>query len=237
MIVLAVDTSSEQGSLALARDDGWCETVALPGEWKSATLHAGMVRLLGRVDLKSGVLDGYAVANGPGTFTGLRIGLTAVKALAEVHGKPIVTISTLEVLAAAGRETLPTSFAGEIAALIDARRGQIFGALFRIESGAEGATLGPVIPDCVCPLKTFLARVRAADGGDVRVCATEWILFSNELTAAGWKETSRLTVAPMLAGTLARMGIERLKQGLGLTAEAAEANYVRASDAELFWKG
>src|SRR3990172_1829154 len=112
MNLLAVDTSSGPGSLALARDDGWCEMISLPGEWKSTTLHAEIARLLDRHSLKSRDLDGYAVANGPGTFTGLRIGLTAVKALAEVHGKPIVTISTLEVLAAAARSTLPASFMG-----------------------------------------------------------------------------------------------------------------------------
>lgn len=233
MNLLAVDTSSGQGSLALARDDGWCAVASLPGEWKSTTLHAEIARLLGRHGLKSRNLDGYAVANGPGTFTGLRIGLTAVKALAEVHGKPIITVSTLEVLAATGRDTLSAQFSGGLAALLDARRGQIFGALFR----TEGSALLPVIPDCVCPLKIFLERVRAASCKELRFCARELGMFADEISQAGWNELSHVAVSPDLAGTLARMGIERLKQGMGLTAEAAEANYVRPSDAELFWKG
>ena len=63
------------------------------------------------------------------------------------------------------------------------------------------------------------------------------VLISDALSETGWSETSRLAITPNMAGTLARIGIERLKQGTGLSANAAEANYVRPSDAELFWKG
>ena len=233
MNLLAVDTSSGQGSLALARDDGWCEVVPLTAEWKSTTLHAELARLLERHGLTSRDLDGYAVANGPGAFTGLRIGLAAVKALAEVHAKRIVTISTLQVVAAAGKELLPASFSGELAALLDARRGQVFGALFRV----EGPVLHQLIGDCVCPLRAFLERVRATGGADVRFCSTELDSFAVEIRSAGWSDQALLAVSPNLAGTLARIGIERLKQGRGLAAAAAEANYVRPSDAEIFWKG
>ena len=235
MMLLAVDTSSGnagQGSLALARDDGWCEAISLPGEWKSATLHRAIAALLDRHGLKTSHLDGYAVANGPGTFTGLRIGLTAVKALAELHSKPMVTISTLEVMATAARNTLPATFAGSLAVLFDARRGQIFGALFR--SATPG--LVPVIPDCVCSLKQFLDRVRAACS-ELYFCSTELQSFVDDIAAAGWSPASLLAVPPNLAATLARMGIDRLRQGGGVAPEAAEANYVRRSDAELFWKG
>ena len=233
MNLLAVDTSSGQGSLALARDDGWCEVVPLTAEWKSTTLHAELARLLERHGLTSRDLDGYAVANGPGAFTGLRIGLAAVKALAEVHAKRIVTISTLQVVAAAGKELLPASFSGELAALLDARRGQVFGALFRV----EGPVLHQLIGDCVCPLRAFLERVRATGGADVRFCSTELDSFAVEIRSAGWSDQALLAVSPNLAGTLARIGTERLKQGRGLAAAAAEANYVRPSDAEIFWKG
>ena len=233
MNLLAVDTSSGQGSLALARDDGWCEVVPLTAEWKSTTLHAELACLLERHGLTSRDLDGYAVANGPGAFTGLRIGLAAVKALAEVHAKRIVTISTLQVVAAAGKELLPASFSGELAALLDARRGQVFGALFRV----EGPVLHQLIGDCVCPLRAFLERVRATGGADVRFCSTELDSFAVEIRSAGWSDQALLAVSPNLAGTLARIGIERLKQGRGLAAAAAEANYVRPSDAEIFWKG
>jgi tRNA threonylcarbamoyladenosine biosynthesis protein TsaB len=233
MKLLAVDTCSGGGSLALARDDGWCEMLSLTGEWKSATLHSEMASLLDAQHLRTRDLDGYAVTNGPGTFTGLRIGLTAMKALAEVHRKPIVTISTLEVLAASARDTLPTSFSGGLAAILDARRGQIFGALFR----TRGLVLKPVIADCVCSLKKFLESVRGAGYGELRFCATDLAPYAGEIRGAGWDESTHLSVSRSLAGTLARMGLTRLQQGQGRDAAAAEANYVRPSDAEIFWKG
>lgn len=233
MNLLAVDTCSGPGSLALARDDGWCEMISLSGEWKSTTLHGEIVRLLEGQGLRSRDLDGYAVTNGPGTFTGLRIGLTAVKALAEVHSKPIVTISTLEVLAACARDTLPPSYAGTLASLLDARRGQIFGALFR----PKEAVLAPVLADRVCSLKVFLESVRQTGYEEVRFCAVDFNPFVGEIRAAGWNDATHLVVSPRLAGTLARMGLARIRLGQGLAAAAAKANYVRASDAEIFWKG
>jgi tRNA threonylcarbamoyladenosine biosynthesis protein TsaB len=207
--------------------------VQLPDAWRSATLHVEIAGLLCRNGLKTSQLDGYAVASGPGTFTGLRIGLTAVKALAEVHRKLVVPVSSLELLAVAARNTLPSSFSGSIAALLDARRGQIFGALFHV----QGSALVPLIPDCVCSLQQFLERVRASNPQDARFCATEPETFEEQLQASGWGGHGLLTISPALAGTLAQIGLERLRLGEGVSPEAAGANYVRPSDAELFWKG
>ena len=233
MILLAVDTCSEHGSLALARDDGWCEAVALPPEWKSTTLHHELARLLERHGIKTRDLAAYAVTSGPGAFTGLRIGLTMVKALAEVHGKPIYPVSTLEVVAAAAREQLPESYSGDLISLLDARRGQIFGAIYHAEGNGLRRTSG----ETVCALKSFLAQVQSSTSGSVSFCATEIDRFAEEILRAGWKEAALLQVSRDLAATLARMGLERGKAGPGVSAAAAEANYVRPSDAELFWKG
>jgi len=233
MILLAVETCSGQGSLALARDDGWCEPVGLPAEWKSETLHIALARLLEQHGLRSAALDGYAVASGPGPFTGLRIGLTAVKALAEVHQKPIVTISTLEVVAVAARRDLPDSFAGTLVPLLDARRGQVFGAMYRVEKNL----LRRLTVDSVGSLRAFLDHVHSSGSSGVRFCAPQIELFAAEIVRAGWTESSLLAVPSQLAATLARMGLERLKNGEGVSAAAAEANYVRSSDAEIFWKG
>jgi tRNA threonylcarbamoyladenosine biosynthesis protein TsaB len=233
MILLAVDTSSGDGSLALAREDGWREVAALPAAWKSATLHGELDRLLNRHGLKSRDLDAYAVASGPGAFTGLRIGLTAVKALAEVHGKPVVPVSTLEVVAAAARDSLPQTFSGELAPLLDARRGQVFAALY----GAEPDAVRAIAGESVGSLQSFLDRVRANSRGDLRFCGPEPALFSREIMAAGWNESFLISTPAALAGTLARIAFRRLKRGEGVPAAAAEANYVRRSDAEMFWKG
>ena len=233
MIVLAVDTSSGQGSLALAQEDAWCDVVELPPEWKSTTLHGEIARLLEQRGLHSREVGGYAVANGPGPFTGLRVGLTAVKGLAEAHGRPVLPVSTLEVLATAARSQLSPSYSGVLAPLLDARRGQVFGALF----AAEGEALRPLGEESVGSLASFLERVRASMPALVRFCATEREPFAQEIVKAGWSESFLLRVPPCLAGTLARMGLRRLKEGRGVPAEQVDANYVRPSDAELFWKG
>ncbi len=231
--MLAVDTSSGQGSLALAREDGGCESVELPAEWTSTALHGELQRLLQRHGIKSANLDGYAVANGPGPFTGLRVGLTAVKGLAEVHGKPMVLVSTLELLAEAAREQLSPSCDGMLAPLLDARRNQVFAALYETQEDK----LALVVEECVCALPLFLERVRAAAPASVRFCTTEPERFAGEIVRSGWDESALVKVAPNLAPTLARVGLRRLRQGLGVPAAQAAANYIRLSDAELFWKG
>jgi tRNA threonylcarbamoyl adenosine modification protein YeaZ len=233
MIVLAVDTSSGQGSLALANDDAWCDVVELSPEWKSTTLHDEIARLLEQRGLHSRDVGGYAVANGPGAFTGLRVGLTAVKGLAEVHGKPVVPLSTLMILAASAREHLPASFSGVLAPALDARRGQVFATLFAVEEEA----MRPLCEESVGSARSFLERVRVNAPAVVRFCATERELLVREIVAAGWSESFLLSVPPALAGTLARIGLRRLKEGQGIPAAQVDASYVRPSDAELFWKG
>jgi tRNA threonylcarbamoyladenosine biosynthesis protein TsaB len=232
MILLAIDTSYGPGSLALVRQEAR-EVVSLPPEWKSTTLHGELSQLLARHGLRTSEIDAYAVANGPGAFTGLRIGLTTAKALAEVHGKPILTISTLEVVAHAGRERLPARFSGHLAALLDARRGQVYASLYReLPQGLQ-----PVIGETVCALQRFLAHAKDVASGETLFCGPEIELFEAGITEAGWERASLITVASSLADTLASLAITRLKMGLGDLPAAAEANYVRPSDAEIFWKG
>jgi tRNA threonylcarbamoyladenosine biosynthesis protein TsaB len=235
MIVLAVDTSSGAGSLALASDGagGWLECVDLPDEWKSMTLHGELAAVLSRRGLKSADVDAYAVAGGPGSFTGLRIGLTAVKGLAEVHRKPILAVSTLELAAAAAQETLPASFRGALAPVLDARRGQVFAAIYR----TQNSTLSLSVPESVGPLSAFLDQARESFGRDIRFCGPEIDSFAAEICNAGWAGSSLVPLRPTVSPTLARIAIARLRLGEGQDAVAVDANYVRLSDAELFWKG
>ena len=286
MLVLAVDTCLEPGSLALLREGGpslaeaseggELETVPLPPGWRSTALHEEILRLLARHGWSTKDIAGYGVTTGPGSFTGVRLGLTAVKGLAEVHGKPIFPVSTLEVLAAAavanpgrdreravtnpsrdregavaddsdkwtatsdepklpaagslvtGHSSLVTAFAP----VLDARRGQIFGAVYQV----EGDEFRPLLEATVCALRTFLARIQAAGLQEVRFCGTDLAPFLPEIEQAGWAAGSAIPVSPHLAGVLAQIALRRLQKGLGVSVLAADANYVRASDAELFWK-
>src|ERR1035437_4985275 len=101
MLVFAVDTCTEESSIALASDGKPLSSVALPPGWRSASLHGEIAALLERHGVRTGDIDLYAVTNGPGSFTGVRLGLAAVKGMAEIHGKPVVPVSTLEAIAAA----------------------------------------------------------------------------------------------------------------------------------------
>ena len=235
MVLLAVDTSSGAGSLALARDgeNGWIECSSLPEEWKSTTLHTELQTLLSRRGLKTSDVDAYAVATGPGTFTGLRIGLTAVKGLAEVHQKPVIPVSTLELIAIAAQEGLPHAFAGSLAPLFDARRGQVFAALYQVNRDF----LSALVAESVGSLASFLEKVKASGASDVRFCTPDTDLFAHEIERAGWDAASVLAPPATPASLLACVGTKRLREGRGIEAVAVDANYVRASDAELFWKG
>ena len=281
MNVLAVDTCLEPGSLALISEDvpssgdgcaaGEPEVVALPPGWRSVALHEEIRQLLARHGLTTANIDLYAVTAGPGAFTGVRLGLTAVKGLAEVHDKPIIPVSTLEALASSavypsrdrkgagtgnnprgeatsGPDQEPTteslvtrhsSLVTVFAPVLDARRGQIFGAVYATEGpSGEGADFHALIPDSVCSLRSFLNQVKAAGltTETLKFCVTDEALLLPAIEEFGWTADSLVRVSPQLAGTVARMAAARFRQGKGIGALAADANYVRASDAELFWK-
>ena len=118
MLILSIDSSQPVGSVTLARADGdvaIIETVRAHGGKFSAQLIPTMKRLLEAHNIEKRHIDVIAAASGPGTFTGLRVGLAAVKALAEILQKPIVTVSVLEALASAdtAKERVAVSEAGK----------------------------------------------------------------------------------------------------------------------------
>src|SRR2546430_2702651 len=125
MLLLSADTSGKFGSIALARgsDGGDCdvmEVVPLAGGTFSAQLVPQIAALLGKHGLRKEDIGGLVVASGPGSFTGLRVGLAAIKALAEILGKPIAAVSLLEAMAR-------TSGAqGRVTSLLDAGRGEVY---------------------------------------------------------------------------------------------------------------
>lgn len=232
MIVLALDTSSAQGSLALLREGSAPEVVALPAGHHSATLHREIAQLLLRSNLQPSDITAYAVTTGPGPFTAVRVGLTAVKGLAAAHGKPVVAISTLEALATAALWTARLDLPVTMAPLLDAGRGQIFGAVYQSED--SGWRL--LLEETVCSVETFLRRIAEAPFHSLYFCGTEIERFASQIEKLGWGRSSLISVSPHLAGVLARLALERLQNGQGISDATVDANYVRPSDAELFWK-
>src|ERR1700724_2077752 len=131
MLILAIDTSTRAGSIALLRDRQVLAEISAREETPYSTrLFRDLDLLQFRAQFRMAQIDVFAVAAGPGSFTGLRVGLTAVKGWAEVHRKPIATISGLEAIAAQGN--INEEFVNPF---LDARRGHVFGSTYRRSLG------------------------------------------------------------------------------------------------------
>lgn len=147
MIVLAMDTSGPSLSVALLRDDvAVFECTQQNGLTHSDSLMPLVDAALAAAGLAPGDVDCFAVANGPGSFTGVRIGVTTAKALAHATGKSCVGVNALEALAAGA-----ALFAGVVCPMQDARAGQVYGAAF-----CGGVR---VLPDMAAKLEDYLARL------------------------------------------------------------------------------
>jgi tRNA threonylcarbamoyladenosine biosynthesis protein TsaB len=176
-------------------------------------------------------VDLLAVASGPGSFTGVRVGLTAVKAWAELFGLKVVGVSRLEVMA---RQV--TDASGFVATSFDAQRGQVFGGLYKLDE-KRGWRL--IEEEMVVAPEGFVEWVgKHADGERVL-----WITLDPALLAevAGWKERvargeRMILSADGLAAGVAELGEEQARDGKFTDPLLLDANYVRRSDAEIFWK-
>ncbi len=238
MLVLGMDTSGVCGSVAVVRDGEVLGVVSSASEEAySSRIFRQLEFLLAEVKVGLGEVDVFAVSAGPGSFTGLRVGLAAVKGWAEVYGKPIVGVSALEAVAVQGAPFLRPGEAGVtggefVAGIMDGRRGQIFGALY----SRDGAGLREVVGACVLDAREFLELVKEKVGGRGVVFATPWPrLIEAELAAAG--VVAELTrVSPVLAASIALIGEERAGRGLVTSSLELDANYIRRSDAEVLWK-
>jgi tRNA threonylcarbamoyladenosine biosynthesis protein TsaB len=218
--LLAIDTTTEFGSLALVSGGEVLEVLLLhSSDGFGHVLYPNLERLLARHDWKLGEIDGFAGASGPGSFTGIRVGLAAVKGLAEAAGKRAVAVSNLQALAHHGSAALR-------ATLLDARRGEIYGAVY-------SAALEPVLPEVVTKFPAWLASLPE---GDLEFVSTDLTPFRPALAGTRF-EHARATQAPRaLAGAVGLIAARRFAAGLALDPAEIDANYVRRSDAELFWK-
>ena len=221
MLTLAADTTADFGSIALADENGVREEVGLfAPQGFSNVLYGEIEAMFARQRLALTDIELYAGLSGPGSFTGIRVGLAAIKGLAEVLGRKAVAISTLEAIASFGSGATR-------AVTIDAKRGEVFAALF--DSAGQ-----QIIHQVVIPLPRFLEILSARPA--------EWISTDSaqlhELLAGTRFEGDPVVEAPRaLAGRLAQIAIERAAKGMAQDPGEIDANYVRRSDAELFWKG
>ena len=231
-MVLAIDTCDGRGSVAVLQDDAVLQLIVHDStEDYSSWLLPAVGRALTASGVEMASVDGYAVAAGPGSFTGVRVGLTTVKAWGEVYGKRIAAVSRLEAIAMQG--ALGRSY---VAAFVDAQRGQVFGAVFqRKGEGFERLGEEMVIP----PGRFIESAAELAKGGGI-----SWVsidparLASEENWRAREARAEKVeNVSSALAPAIGRIGMRQLAAGRFTDALSLDANYVRRSDAEIFWKG
>jgi len=238
MLILAVDTSTRTGSAALLRHGQIIAEISGYEETPYSTrLFRDIAFLQERASFRMDQVDVFAVSAGPGSFTGLRIGLTAVKAWAEVHGKPIAAISGLEAIAAEclSCETLSSSTPRFIAPFLDARRGQVFGAIYqRISGDAMGLTLAS--DESILSPDELLELVRGKSPESIQLASPTPEVLPVARIKEILQDASVMQVSAALAPAIGRLGFERAKRGDLVDSIRLDANYVRRSDAESAWK-
>ena len=245
MLVLALDSTTRQGSVAVYRDG----TLLASDEGDPALTHGerlpgDLMRVLERAGAPLCDVDVFAVAAGPGSFTGLRIGIATMQGLALVHGKPLIGVSALEALAASARS--PSSVAASspqraercIGVWMDAQRGEVFSALYRGDAEID--------PPAVDDPERVLRRWRQLfdhpegpcqqQGGRGVQAGSLFIgdgaaLYSSGITSVF--PDALVLPAPSLAGTIAAIAACRAREGRAPAAGEIRPLYIRRPDAEL----
>ena len=223
MRILAVDTATPRGSVALLENGRLAGEInhEIPGTHSSRLLQS-IDFLLGAAGLSIREIDGFGVAAGPGSFTGIRIGLSTVKSLAFASKKPVAPVLTLVALAT----KLAHSPARLICPLLDAKKGQVYAALFELRPSGliEIIPQGAYNPDGFFPrlparrLIRFIGDGLAPYGESVRACLGDKARFSFR--------------SSFLGAEVGALAYQILREGKGVPAGKLEPLYFRKSQAE-----
>jgi tRNA threonylcarbamoyladenosine biosynthesis protein TsaB len=224
MLVLGIDTSGKSGGVTLAQATETSfrllASAAIQGGTFSAQLVPTVASLVQQHGITTRDLGGFAVVSGPGSFTGLRVGLSAVKGLAEVLDKPIATVSVLEMLASL------TTRNGRVVAALDAGRSEIFFGLYDVAEGIAVEKTERLLSEA-----EFIEQVE--EPGILAVLTSDPGV--EQLASAAQVRAER--VERPGSQQAARIGARKLLAGERVAVEALDANYLRRSDAEIFFQG
>lgn len=248
MLILAIDTSGQSGGITLAEADEKSfraiESAPIAGGTFSAQLIPTVAALLSKHGYRAADIGGLAAASGPGSFTGLRVGLSAIKGLAETLHKPIATVSILQAVAAsvmwAAGESQCEHPICRVA--LDASRGEVF--------YGEYECLHPVAPKLVREMLISMAelaeQVRVLGGAANLATPDASVIeavrksvdpFLVNIAFAGHFGSDSSTVPRPASEMIAQIGARKIFAGETVAVEALDANYLRRSDAEIFFKG
>ena len=233
MRVLALDTTTAAGSVALVDEDRVVgERSGDPSLSHAQRLPDDVLALLKTCEIDLSDVDLFAVASGPGSFTGLRIGIATVQGLAFVQRRPVVGVSALEALAHAGSCGLPPG--AEVAAWMDAHRHEVFSSLYRVGAAAsysperleevEGAAVGS-------------AEATLARWADLRLAPTVFVgdgaaVYRRLIEQEGSRPAS-IVQSPLLAGVIGRLALVAARRGEAGDPASIRPLYIRRPDAEI----
>jgi tRNA threonylcarbamoyladenosine biosynthesis protein TsaB len=218
MIVLAIDTSGKNGSVALCRgDSGSFEVIglsAIEGGTYSARLMPCIADLLEQAGIAKKQLSGIVVVDGPGSFTGLRVGLSTAKGLCEVLQISLVVVSMLEALA------ITYGAEGEtVLSVLDAGRGEVYIGEYRVRDGRA-----ELREQLIIKLDEFLKRAPERKNR----------ILSPFARVSAHENATVTQVEPLKADAVGRIGLKKFLAGDSVDPATLDANYIRRSDAELF---
>ena len=223
MILVSIDTSGKSGGITLAEGDRNAfrvlESSSIAGGTFSAQLVPTLASLLQKHGFGAKDIGGFAAVSGPGSFTGLRVGLSAIKGLAEVLKIPIATVSLLEALATSSYQQ------GTIAAALDAGRSEVYFGLFSFANGRAMKITEELLPQAEFTSRlteTKPTRLITSDHAVAELASPTGIQVQ-EVTRPG-------------SEVIARIGLQKLLGDETVSVEALDANYIRRSDAEIFSK-
>jgi tRNA threonylcarbamoyladenosine biosynthesis protein TsaB len=221
MNILAVDTSTGSCSVAFLKERRLiAEEVYTAGKTHSRHLMGIIDHILDRCEIAPVDLDGIAVTRGPGTFTGLRIGLSTVKGLAAAIEKPVVGVSSLAALA------FPLAWTRKpVVAMIDARRGEIYHARFSGGNGSE--------PSGTVRVSSPEEAAQALPGGAV-LAGSGAVLYRKV-----WESrrpdirVAHETAHVIRAASVGMLAMDRFEDGTADPADVLVPEYIRKSDAQI----
>jgi tRNA threonylcarbamoyladenosine biosynthesis protein TsaB len=223
MLILSIDTSGSLGGITLAEGDHDSFRAIASSPITGGAFSAQLVPTLASLRKKHGFapsdLGGFVAVSGPGSFTGLRVGLSAVKGLAEVLKKPIATVSLLEALAIlSGRQ-------GKVVAALDAGRAEAYYGVYEVAD-----TRGCRVAEQLLSHAEFVSAIK---NENLQQVITSDQSIVQLLTAAGIEV--QLAERPG-SQAVASIGLRKLLAGETVGVEELDANYIRRSDAEIFAK-
>jgi tRNA threonylcarbamoyladenosine biosynthesis protein TsaB len=215
MVVLALDTTTRAGSCALARDGVVTIERSSDTQEHASRLPRDLMTLVDEAAVVLAEVDVFAVATGPGSFTGLRIGIATMQGLAFAGGKPLIGVSSFDALAHVGG-------GARTATWIDAWRGEVYAAMY--DNGRM--TRGPSVVHPSDELDTLR--------GTPTLFVGDGVAIYRELIDRAMGEDASIAspAAPLLAGTIARLASAAAQRGECPPPHAIRPLYVRRSDAE-----